>query len=205
MKRLVVLMTVACLVMPAAVGKAGSNDVDQQIVGAWQLQCTTPDGVQRTPIVIVGRQYQKYVAWYIGDKEPQPFENVQLQGDKLVGTITPQEQPDITITCESALKAADQCAGTATYRSKDGGATGSWGFSGKRMTPSSFDEVMKWKLSFVTPDNEQHEATLTVVSKSDKFYAWYSDKNHELPAHSLTVQGDRVEMKLSGESPEGAR
>jgi hypothetical protein len=205
MKRLVMLMAVACLVMPTAVGKAGSNDIDQQIVGAWQLQCTTPDGVQRTPIVIVGRQYEKFLAWYIGDQEPQPFENVRLQGDKLVGTITPQERPDITITCESTLKVANECAGKATYRTKSGSDTESWTFTGKRLTPSSFDEVMKWQVSFVTPDNEQHEATVTVVSKSNKFYAWYSDKNHELPARTLTVQGDRVEMKMSGESRDGTR
>jgi hypothetical protein len=205
MKRLVMMIAVACLAMPAAVAKSGSDDVDRQIVGAWQLQCTTPDGVPRTPIVLVGRQYQKHVAWYLGDEEPQPFENVRLQGDKLVGTLTPQERPDITITCEATLKAADQCTGTATYRSKDGRDTGNWAFSGQRLTPSSFAEAMTWKLSFVTPDNAQHEATVTVVSKNDKFYAWYSDKDHELPARALTVQGDRVELKISGESPEGTR
>ena len=206
MKRLVVMViALACFGMSAAAGEAGSNDVDRQILGPWQLQFTAPDGVPHAPTVIVGRQYKKYVAWYIGDKEPQPFQGVELQGDKLIGTITPQERPDITVTCEAKLKADDQCEGTARYRSKDGGDTGSWGFNGKRMALSSFEEVMKWNLSFVTPDNEQHAATVTVVSKGDKLYAWYSDPDHELPARTLSVQGDRVEMKMSGESPEGAR
>jgi hypothetical protein len=204
MKRLVMMIAVGCLALPA-VGATRADDVDQQILGAWQLQCTTPDGVQRTPLVVVGRQYARYVAWYIGQGEPQPFKDVRLQGDKLVGTIVPPERPDITVTCESSLKSPDQCTGTATYRTRDGGDTGSWKFGGRRLALSAFDEVMKWKLSFVTPDHEQHDATVTVVAKNNRYYAWYSDDDHELPARALTIQGDRVEMQLTGESPEGRR
>jgi len=205
MKRLV-MMTIAlvCFGMPAAADEAGSKEVDQQVLGAWQLDFTAPDGVHRSPIVVVGRQYKSYVAWYVADGEPQPFQNVQLQGDTLVGTIAPREHPDITVTCESKLKAADQCEGKATYRTKDGSDSGQWSLTGRRIPMSSFDEVMKWKLSFTTPDNEQHEATVTVVSENGKMYAWYSSEDHELPARSISVQGDRVEVKMVAETQEGA-
>ena len=203
MKRLVMMIALIGFGMPAVADDAGSKEVDQQVLGAWQLDFTAPDGVHRNPIVIVGRQYKSYVAWYVADGEPQPFKNVQLQGDKLVGTIAPQEHPDITVTCESKLKAADQCEGKATFRNKDGSDSGQWSFTGKRMAMSSFDEVMKWELSFTTPDNESHKATVTVVSKSGKYYAWYSSADHELPARSISVQGDRVEVKMAAESQEG--
>ncbi|NLX55405.1 MAG: hypothetical protein GXY58_09860 [Planctomycetaceae bacterium] len=202
MKRLVMMIAVGCLALPA-VGAARANDVDQQILGVWQLQCTTPDGAQRKPVVVVGRQYAQYMAWYVVKGELKPFKDVRLQGDRLVGSIVPPERPDITVTCEAWLKSPDQCTGTATYRARDGGDTGSWKFDGRRLALSEFDEAMKWKLTFVTPENEQYDATVTVVGKDNRFYAWYSDGDHELPARSLTIQADRVEMQLSGESPEG--
>jgi hypothetical protein len=204
MKRLVMMIALIGFGMPAAAADTSSKEVDQQILGAWHLEFTAPDGVHRNPIVVVGRQYKSYVAWYVAEGEPQPFKNVQLQGDKLVGTITPKEHPDVTVTCESKLKATDQCEGKATYRTKDGSDSGQWNFTGKRIPLSSFDEVMKWELSFTTPDNKQYKANITVVSKSGKMYAWFSSEDHELPARSISVEGDRVEVKMVAESPEGA-
>jgi hypothetical protein len=203
MKRLVMMTALACLALPTVV-VADSKEIDQQIVGAWKLDFTAPDGVRRTPIVVVGRQYQKYVAWYVEKDQPEPFQNVQLRDDLLVGTISPQERPDITVTLESRLAAPDRCTGTARYRSKDGSDSGSWNFTGQRVNPSSFDEVMTWKLSFTTPDYQQHSPTITVVSQGDKLYAWYSGKDHELPATAISVDGNRVEMKISAVSPEGS-
>jgi hypothetical protein len=205
MKRAALFVAFACLAMPVAAGDAGSKDVDRQIVGAWKLEFTAPDGVHRNPIVIVGRQYKTYTAWYVDGKEPQAFRDVQLQGDKLVGTIEPQEHPGITVTCESKLKAEDQCEGTATFKTKSGGDTGSWTFTGQRIKLSAFDDVMTWKLTFATPDQKSHEATLTVVSKNGKFYAWISTPDHELPARDVTVEGDRVELKLAADTPEGKK
>ncbi|MBM4091621.1 MAG: hypothetical protein FJ276_19665 [Planctomycetes bacterium] len=203
MKRLVTMIVLIGFGMPAAADDAGSRDVDRQVLGAWQLEFTAPDGVHRNPVVLVGRQYTSYVAWYVADGEPQPFKTVQLQGDKLVGTITPKERPDVTVTCESTLRAADQCEGKATYRTKDGSDSGQWGFIGKRLAMSSFGEVMKWDLSFTTPDDKQYEAAITVVSKNGKMYAWYSSDDLELLARSISVEGDRVEVKIATETPEG--
>jgi hypothetical protein len=204
MNRFVMGTALACFLMPALV-KADSSDVDRKIVGAWKLQFTTPDGVQRTPFVILGRQYSTYVAWYIGDKQPEKFRDVQLKGDTLVGTINPQEHPGITVTLESKLQGENQCVGTATFRSSDGQDTGQWTFRGQRMTPSTFDEATTWKLNFVTPDNQKYEPTITVVTEGGKMYAWFSGRDHELPARSITVQGDNVVMSMTAETPEGAQ
>lgn len=205
MNRFVMWTALACFAMPALV-KADSSDVDRKIVGVWKLQFTTPDVVQRTPLVILGRQYKTYVAWYIGDKQPEKFRDVQLKGETLVGTIIPQEHPDITVTLESKLQGENQCVGTAKFRGNNNGPdTGSWPFSGQRMTPSSFEEAMTWKLSFVTPDNEKHEPTITVVTEGGKMYAWYSGRDHELPARSIRVEGDSVVMSMTAESPEGGQ
>ena len=113
MRRLATMIALACFAMPVAAGEAGSKETDQQVIGVWQLKFTAPDGAQHTPIVIVGRQYDNYLAWYVAGKEPQAFKDVQLKGDKLVGTIRPQEHAGVTVTCESTLKAEDQCAGVA--------------------------------------------------------------------------------------------
>ncbi|MHB8864671.1 MAG: hypothetical protein ACYC6N_19875 [Pirellulaceae bacterium] len=205
MKRIVLMTALACFALPIVSVAADPGDLDRQILGAWRLQFTAPDGVSRTPVVILGRQYDEYVAWYVGDGKPQPFQDVQLQGDTLVGKLDPQERPDVTVMLESKLTAENQCTGTAKYKSKTGNDAGQWSFTGQRMEPSSFDEQMTWKLHFTTPDNQQHAPTITVVSKEGKRYAWYSGKDHELPARSINVQGDRVEMTISAQSPEGSR
>ena len=204
MRRFATMIAFACFAMPVAAGEAGSKETDQSVLGVWQLQYTAPDGAQHTPIVIVGRQYDNYLAWYLADKEPQAFQDVQLKGDKLVGTIRPQEHAGVTVTCEATLKAEDQCAGVATFRTA-GGDTGSCKFAGQRMKMSSFDEVMTWKLEFTTPDNEKHSATVTVVTKGGKHYAWFSSKDHELPARDISIQGDHVELKVEAETREAAK
>lgn len=204
MKRLVMLTAIACLVSPAVAARADSDDVDKEVLGVWKLEFTAPDGVARTPIVIVGRQYEEYVAWYVGDDGPESFTNVQLKDDTLVGAIKPKEQPDVTVKLEAKLKAENECEGTGKFTSADGD-TGSWKFTGKRIGLSEFDDVMTWKLSFTTPDEKQHTPTVTVVEKDGEFYAWYSGKDHELPALKLTVDGDHVEMKMAADSPEGAK
>ena len=92
MKRFAMLTLAACLVLPALV-QADTSDVDRQVLGPWQLKMTTPDGESRSPIVIVGRQFSKYVAWYIGDQGPEAFQKVELKGETLVGTLNPTGAP----------------------------------------------------------------------------------------------------------------
>jgi hypothetical protein len=204
MRRFATTIAFACFAMPVAAGEAGSKETDQSVLGVWQLQYTAPDGAQHTPIVIVGRQYDNYLAWYLADKEPQAFRDVELKGDKLVGKITPPEHPDVTVTCEASLKGDDQCDGTANYRT-NGGDTGSWKFTGQRMKLSSFDEVMTWKLEVTVPDGKLHAATVTVVTKSGNHYAWISSEDLELPARSISIQGDKVELKVAAEGPDGTK
>jgi len=204
MKRFAMLTLAACLIMPALV-QADTSDADRQILGAWQLKLTTPDGESRSPIVIVGRQFSKYVAWYIGDKEPQAFQKVELKGDTLVGSLNPQEHPGVEVTLESRLTAENQCAGTAKFRSKSGGDGGSFQFKGERLSLSSFDDVSTWKLQFTSPDDEKHEATITVVAKGGKHYAWFSGHDHELPARSISIDGDKVVATMAAETAEGAK
>lgn len=204
MKRFAMLTLAACLILPALV-QADTSDVDRQILGPWQLKMTTPDGESRSPIVIVGRQFSKYVAWYIGDQGPEAFQKVELKGETLVGSLNPQEHPGMEVTLESRMTAENQCAGTAKFRSKNGGDAGSFNFKGERMSLLSFNDSSTWKLQFTAPDNEKHDATITVVMHGGKHYAWYSGRDHELPARSISIDGDKVVATLAAETEEGAK
>ncbi len=204
MKRFAMLTVVAGLVFPA-LAQADTSEVDRQVLGAWQLKMTTPDGESRSPIVIVGRQFSKYVAWYIGDQGPEAFQNVVLKGESLTGTLKPAEHPGVEVTLESRLTADNQCTGTAKFRGQNGGDAGSFNFKGERMPLSSFDEVSTWKLQFTSPDNEKHDATITVVAKGGKHYAWFSGRDHELPARSISIDGDKVVATMTAETAEGAK
>lgn len=204
MKQLVtVTIALVSVAWTTATGQASSRDVDPQALGVWQLEFTAPDGVHRNPLIVVGRQYDSLVAWYVAEDEPQQFQNVRLQGDRIVGILVPREHRDVTVTCEAALTAANRCEGKATYRTHDGTDSGQWEFTGKRLEPASLGQVTRWSLQFTTPDQQRYDAVVTVVVRDGKQYAWYSSADHELPARSMKVQGNRVDMKMVAESPRG--
>lgn len=194
------------LVGPAAAADLTVEQVEtaqKEIVGAWKLDFTTPDYVRRTPIVLVGRQFRELVAWYIEENEPEAFKTVRLNDDTLILTIRPKERNDVTVTFEATSETDGVCVGTGTYKADDGDA-GSWELKGKRMSFSDFDETQKWQLSFVTPDNQQRDPVVTVVSKDDQLYGWYSSEDHEVPATKLAVTGDDVVLSLTVKTRSGA-
>jgi hypothetical protein len=202
MKTCAFVALVACSVLPARA--ADLDAVAKDIVGGWRLEFTSPDQVKRTPTVIVGRQRDELVAWYVENDRPEAFKEVRLADDTLLLTFAPQERNgDVTVTFEAKLKGEGACGGQAKYTTKDGDS-GSWEFSGKRVTPSDFDEVSQWGLSFVAPDEQQREATVTVLTKGDRRYGWFSSEDYDVPAKSLTVEDDGVSLAISVKGPNGS-
>jgi len=204
MKRIVTLTVLTSIAMSASLLQADTRDVDKQILGPWQLTMTTPDGQTREPVVLVGRQYEDYVAWYVADDQAEAMKDVQLKDDTLVGTIEPKDHPGITVTLEARLTDDNACEGVGKYQSADG-LSGSWEFAGKRFALAEFDDVAEWQMEFVTPEYEKHAATVTVVSKGGELYAWYSGKDHELPILDIKIDGDQGVMKMSTETRDGTK
>ena len=204
MKRIATWTLLACIALPVFTLQADNSDTDKQIIGAWQLKMTTPEGETREPVVLVGRQYDDYLAWRVGEDGLEALENVQLKNDVLVGTFKPKEHPDVTVTLEARLTGEGACEGAGKFKSTDGDS-GAWKFTGKRLAPPSTYDVSKWKLDFETPDYEQHSATILVMAQGEDYHAWYSGKDHELPAREVKVDGDRITMKMSAKTADGAK
>ena len=204
MKRIVALTVLVCVGLPVLVSQADTNDDAKHVVGPWQLKMTTPDGQARAPVVVVGRQYDEYVAWYFGKDGPEALKRVRLKDDSMVGTLKPKELPGVTVKLEARLKGDNACEGVGTYRDSDGDS-GSWEFTGKRIALSFFDEVTEWQIEFVTPEFERHSATVTIVSKGSQLYAWYSGKDRELPALDVKVDGDKGVMKMCTVTRDGEK
>ena len=203
MRSLFTIATVAVVSLSAfAASPTPIESAAKEIAGPWQLTFTTPDGIRRQPIVIVGRQHQELVAWYMEDDKAETFKKVKLDDDALELTIRPQERKDIEVTFRAKLKSDNVCAGEATYRADDGDA-GVWDFQGKRMTTADADEAQKWQLRFISPDDVQHEALVTVVQKQDKTYAWYASKDYDLPARKISVEGGQVELVMETKTSDG--
>ena len=203
MRKLLSLVAIAIIASP--VWAASSEEIDAvmpEIVGAWKLEFTTPDNVERTPIVLVGRQNDKLVAWYVVEEKPQAFEKVDLKDESLVMTFHPEDHKDLEVTLTARLEGDGKCAGEGTFKSQDGDS-GSWDFSGERVKPSDFDQTQMWALKFVTPDGEERKAEVTVFAKGDKLYAWYSSEKYELPAKEIKMDGDEVTLALSSKTPDG--
>lgn len=202
--RVLCLFAVMAFLAPAASG-AELDDSIKDIVGVWRLDFTSPDDVHRTPVVVVGKQNDELVGWYVGKDNRQPFESIRLKDETLLLTIIPKkERGDVTVTFAAKLKKDGQCHGQAKY-TNDSGDSGTWDFTGKRLSPSDFGEVAQWSLSFVTPDDQQREATITVLKNGEKLYGWYSSKEYEIPATEIHKVGDSVILRISTKTPEGAK
>ncbi len=194
----------AFLVLPAS---AADSDIRKDIVGVWELDFTPPDGIRRTPAVIVGWQADRYVAWYMESgftKKPvETFTNVQLKDDTLVLSIRPQEQyGSVKVTLAATLDSEGVCSGRAEYVSNDGDS-GNWTFTGKRVSESDFEEIETWDLCFTSPDDVERTPSVTVATKAGRLYAWYSSEDYELPADEITLSGDQVVMVINTTAPNG--
>ncbi len=204
MKRIATLTLLACFVLPSLTLEADIKDTAKQIVGPWKLTMTTPDGESREPLILIGRQYDQLVAWYVAGEKPEPMSAVALKNDTLTATIKPKEHPGIKVKLEASLTGEGTCKGVGKYESENGEA-GSWDFTGKRMANASFDQVVKWQMEFVTPDSQEHTATMTVMVKGSKLHAWYSGEDHELPILEVKNDGDSGTMKLTTATRDGTK
>jgi hypothetical protein len=183
---------------------ADVKDIAPDVVGAWRLTFTTPDGVERTPTVVVGRQRDELVAWYIEKGEPEAFKDVRVADESLELTIVPREK-DGKATVKLVAKADGDgcCRGKAECRFTDGD-TGKWEFTGQRIDLSELNHVAQWKLSFTTPEGEKHEPTIHVFEKGDTLYGWYISDDYELLAKSLKVEGDHASLAIAAQLSDGA-
>jgi len=195
------LVASALLALPAGAGELES--AAKEIVGVWQLDFTTPDDVERTPTVIVGRQRQELVAWYLEKDNLQAFQDVRLKDDSVVATIKPKGfNNELTVKLEARLESEGVCSGKGEYAFV-GGESGSWKFQGKRIPLSAFDKVAQWSVSFTSPDDQRHDGLVTVVSVGDKQYGWYRSKDYELPIMQVSTEGGKLVLSASAETEDG--
>lgn len=204
MKRFMPAFVALVCVAPWGLVPAQDRDhLDEQILGAWQLEFTTPDGAERRPLMILGREHDRYVAWGVLDGKPEPFRSVEIQGDSLIATIEPSAFPDVTVTLECGLAGDNRCSGVGRYRSTGGDDAGEWTLTGRRLGAADFDEHSTWRLAFDVPGDGPHEPLVTVVSRDGVWYGWYRGLDHDLPVRSLDVSGDRVTMVVAGTMADG--
>ncbi len=194
------LMLLSALPASAANVKA----IAPEVVGAWRLSFTTPDGVVRTPTVVVGRQRDELVAWYIDKGEPEAFKDVRVNDESLELTIVPREKDGkASVKLVAKANGDGRCCGNAECCLADGD-TAKWEFTGERIDPADLNHVAQWKLSFTTPEGETHEPTLHVFAKGEALYGWCIGDDYELLAKSLKVEGDRATLAMSAKLADGA-
>jgi len=177
----------------------------KEIVGVWKLDFVSPEGERLTPMVVVGRQRQELVAWVAENEELQAFEEVCLKGESLLATFKPKQHGgDVTVTLEASLERKDICRGEAKYATQ-GGDSGTFDFTGERIPASKMDGLVRWDLSFVTPDFERHEALVTLVPVGDKEYGWYSGKDYELPILKASSKDGKLVMSVTAQTEDGGK
>ena len=195
----------ASVVAATAVAGPDVKEAAKEIVGAWKLEYTTPDFERRTPMVIVGRQHEELVAWYLGGNGIENFTKVKLQGKSLHLTIVPKEFGGLMAAeLEAQLTEKGACAGKISF-ANPGGESGTLDFSGKRVALETLDDVSKWDLKFVTPDGIERCPLITVARHRDRLHAWYSSEDFELPASKFTLEGDKAIMEVTAKTDEGRK
>lgn len=175
----------------------------KDIVGVWKLDFVSPEGERLTPMVVVGRQRQEFVAWVAENEELQAFEEVCLKGESLVATLKPKQYDgNVTVTLEAGLERKDVCRGEAKYASTDGDS-GAFDFTGERIPVSKMDGLVQWNLSFMTPDYERHEGLVSLVPVGDKEYGWYSGKDYELPIFKASSKDGKLVLSVAAQTEDG--
>lgn len=175
------------------------------VVGAWRSDFTTPDGEHRTPTVVVGRQHEELVAWYIDKDESQAFKSVTIKDDALELTIDPRGQNGkVTVKLVAKADGDHRCTGKGEYSLADG-ETGCWDFHGERIDPADLPHVAEWKLKFTTPDGASHEPTIHVLERGDTLYGWYISDDYELLAKTLKVEGDRATLSIAAKTADNVK
>jgi len=201
MKLFVSLVLCSFATLPAFA--ADVDEIPAEAFGAWQLEFTTPEYEQKSPIIIVGRQREELVAWYATEDELQAFSEVELEGEVLKLTFRPKKYDgDLLVTFSGHLKEDGVCEGDIDYKSNDGDS-GTFDFAGKRIELSEFDQTTTWNISFETPDGELREGHVTALTKNSKTYGWYSSEDYELPAIKMTNSADKVVMSLTLKTEKG--
>lgn len=153
MKLLSMIVVVAGITLP--LNAAGIDEAASEVVGGWRLEFTTPEGEVRSPMVVVGRQYREFVAWYVSGREPEKFSEVELEGEELKLTIQPQEfGGEVKATLVARLTDSDTCAGTIKY-AENYGEQGEFNFKGNRIDLQEFEEKQTWKIDFVDPNGDR--------------------------------------------------
>lgn len=196
------LAAIVCGLASVPVMAQERSELDATILGAWQLEFTTPDGVERRPLVMLGRQYDRHVAWAVLDGEPQAFRSVEIVGDSLVAVIEPDELPDATVTLECGLDGEDACSGIGRLETS-AGESSEWRLTGRRLAPADFEDHAVWRLRFDVPGDEAHDPLVTVVSHEGRWYGWYQGSDHDVPVRSIEVDGDRVTMVVASTLDDG--
>ncbi len=179
------------------------RDVQEQVIGPWQLEMSTPEG-DLSPVVLVGRQRKELVAWFVDEDRPQKFKSVKLDGEILSLTVEPKKHPGVTVTLNATLAGEGKCTGEAEYETSDGDA-GSFSFKGSRIQDRVYDEVQTWELKFDTPDGRTRTPKVKVMAMGERIYAWYSAEDYELPADEVKIDGSDVELKMVIAGPEGGK
>lgn len=201
MKLFVSLVLCAFVALPAVA--ADVDTIPEEVFGAWQLEFTTPEYEQKSPVIIVGHQRKELVAWYAAEDELQAFSEVELEGEELRLTFRPEKYDgDVLVTFSGHLKEDGVCEGDIDYKTNDGDS-GTFEFAGKRIELPEFDKTTVWGISFETPDGEQREGRVTALTKNSKTYGWYSSEDYELPAKKMTQSADKVVMSLSMKTKDG--
>lgn len=200
------LFAVVGLLLLRALPAAAADEIAiaPDVVGAWRLAFTTPDGVQRTPIVVVGRQHDELAAWYVDQGEPEAFSDVSVADDSLVLTIVPRETDGkATVKLVAKADGEGRCRGEAECRFTNGDAD-NWEFTGERLDPAKLNHVAQWTLSFTTPEGERHAPTIHVFEQGDMLYGWYVSDDYQLLATSLKVERDRASLAMAAKLADGA-
>lgn len=201
MKLLCSLVVCSLAALPALGYEA--NQPMKKALGGWQLDFTTPEGDHQTPIVIVGRQRDELIAWYIADETTEEFSEVELNDGELSLTFRPQKfNGEVKATFVGRLKKDGECEGNVDYETNDGDS-GSFEFTGDKIELSEFDTTTTWDISFTTPDGVQRESSVTALTMGDKTYGWYSSDEYDLPAKELSSSDGEMTVSITVKTEDG--
>lgn len=171
----------------------------RDVLGTWNFDFTSPDGVHRTPTLVISEKDDKLVGEMSANGESQKIEAIQMTDD---GFWFEYETPfqgstlGLKYTCKPR---GNQLTGTVEYDFEGNG--GDFDVEAKRKQLSEKDQPLlgKWEFSMTTPDGIAVKSTLAITETEGQFSAKLNGQGKDFEIKGLEVKNGEVKFDFSNE------
>lgn len=171
----------------------------RDVLGTWEFDFTSPDGVHRTPTLAIAEKNKKLVGEISANGDSQSIDHVELTDS---GFSFEYETPYEGATLELKYickPRGNELTGTVEYQIDGNG--GQFDVEAKRKQLSKKDQSLlgKWEFNITTPDGNTVTSTLELTESNGQFSAKLNGQGKDFEIEALEVKNGEVKFDFTNE------